>query len=61
MNVEVVDRYLGFGGIRIEEDFLITPEGARLLGRPKPRTIDEVEAVRDGCPFQPGPAAPVPA
>jgi len=38
--------YRGFGGIRIEEDFLMTPQGARLLGTRKPRTADEVEATR---------------
>ena len=31
---------------RIEEDFVMTPEGARLLGRQKPRTASEVEALR---------------
>jgi len=35
-----------FGGIRIEEDFLITPTGGQLLGDPLPKTIPEVEALR---------------
>lgn len=39
--------YRGFGGIRIEEDFLMMTEGARLLGPRKPRSADEVEAQRD--------------
>jgi Xaa-Pro aminopeptidase len=40
--------FRGFGGIRLEEDFLMTPGGARLLGPRKPRSADEVEAVRAG-------------
>lgn len=41
-----LEDYRNFGGIRIEEDFLVTPEGARLLGPQKPRTASEVEAQR---------------
>jgi len=46
IDYERLQAYRGFGGIRIEEDFLVTPEGARLLGPRKPRTVDEVEAIR---------------
>ncbi|MCC8188540.1 MAG: aminopeptidase P family protein [Bacteroides sp.] len=42
-NVEV---YKDFGGIRNEEDFLITEEGARRLGKKIPLTPEEVEALR---------------
>jgi len=38
-----VEKYIGFGGIRIEDDLLITSEGCRLLGKPIPKTVDEVE------------------
>ncbi|MBI3487318.1 MAG: aminopeptidase P family protein [Acidobacteria bacterium] len=41
-----LEAYRDFGGLRIEEDFLVTPEGSRRLGRPKPRTAAEVEALR---------------
>lgn len=41
-----LESYRHFGGIRIEEDFLMTEDGARLLGRRKPRTVAEVEAQR---------------
>jgi Xaa-Pro aminopeptidase len=37
--------YLDFGGIRLEDDMLVTPEGNRLLGAQRiPITTDEVEA-----------------
>lgn len=43
---EKVDSYRNFGGIRNEEDFVMTENGAKLLGKPKPKTIAEVEALR---------------
>jgi len=42
----MLDRYPGLGGIRIEENVLVTPQGRRILGRWRPRTIEEVEHVR---------------
>jgi len=41
-----VDSYRNFGGIRNEEDFVMTPNGAQLLGKPKPKTIEEIETIR---------------
>lgn len=38
-----LEEYRDFGGIRIEDDVLITPEGHRLLGQPFPKTPEEVE------------------
>ncbi len=46
INWETVNKYRDFGGIRNEEDFVMTENGARLLGKPKPKTIDEIEALR---------------
>lgn len=46
INWEKVNRYRNFGGIRNEEDFVMTETGAKLLGKPKPKTIEEVEALR---------------
>ena len=41
---EALDAYRSFGGIRIEDDLLITESGARLLGSKRlPRTVEEVE------------------
>jgi Xaa-Pro aminopeptidase len=48
IDYEKLQGYRTFGGVRLEEDFLMTPAGARLLGPRKPRTADEVEAVRGG-------------
>jgi Xaa-Pro aminopeptidase len=46
INWHEVYRYRDFGGIRNEEDFVMTANGARLLGKPKPKTIEEIEAIR---------------
>ena len=47
INFEKVETYKDFGGVRIEDDYLVTENGARLLGEPIPKEIDEVEAIRD--------------
>ena len=39
-----VETYKDFGGIRIEDDVLITDDGRRVLGPPIPKTVAEVEA-----------------
>lgn len=46
INYEKVATYKDFGGIRNEEDFLITTHGCRRLGKAIPKTIEEVEALR---------------
>jgi Xaa-Pro aminopeptidase len=46
INYDAVNAYRDFSGLRIEEDFLITDSGCRRLGPVKPRTIEEVEAIR---------------
>jgi Xaa-Pro aminopeptidase len=43
INYDAVEKYRDFGGIRIEDDVLVTKDGYRILGRKIPRTIDEVE------------------
>jgi len=40
---DVVETYRDFGGVRIEDDVLVTDEGCRVLGRPIPKEMDEVE------------------
>ena len=48
INWDKVNEYRNFGGIRNEEDFLMTKDGAKLLGKAKPKTIKEIEAIRSG-------------
>lgn len=43
INYNEVEKFRDFGGIRIEDDLLITPDGSRLLGKPIPKTVAEVE------------------
>jgi len=43
INYVKVDEYRDFGGIRIEDDILVTEEGCRVLGKPIPKTVDEIE------------------
>jgi len=38
-----VELYKDFGGIRIEDDILVTDIGGRVLGKPIPKTVREVE------------------
>lgn len=46
INFDKVNEYLDFGGVRLEDDILITENGCRLLGKKRiPITVDEVEAV----------------
>lgn len=46
INYDKLEDYRNFGGIRNEEDYLITETGARRLGKKIPLTTDEVEALR---------------
>lgn len=46
INYDQVETYRHFGGIRNEEDYLITETGARRLGKRIPLTPEEVEALR---------------
>jgi Xaa-Pro aminopeptidase len=46
IDYERLETYKDFSGIRNEENFLITTDGARRLGKKKPKTIAEVEAER---------------
>lgn len=46
INYDKVETYKDFGGLRNEEDYLITETGARRLGKKIPLTVEEVEAMR---------------
>lgn len=40
---EAVEKFLDFGGVRLEDDVLITEKGRRILGPPIPKSIADVE------------------
>ncbi|MEA3460235.1 MAG: aminopeptidase P family protein [Bacteroidota bacterium] len=46
LNYTEIEKFRSFSGLRNEEDFLITEDGARRLGKALPLTIEGVEAVR---------------
>jgi Xaa-Pro aminopeptidase len=46
IHYDKLESYRNFGGIRNEEDYLITETGARRLGKKIPLTTEEVEALR---------------
>jgi Xaa-Pro aminopeptidase len=43
INYDAVEKYKGFGGIRIEDDVLVTEDGHRVLGKPIPKAVAEIE------------------
>ncbi|WP_060873356.1 aminopeptidase P family protein [Myroides odoratus] len=48
INYEKLKQYQGFGGIRIEDNFLIQEKGYRQLGPELIRTVEEIEAYKMG-------------
>lgn len=46
INYNALQHYRDFSGIRVEEDYLVTETGCRLLGKKLPITVAEVESVR---------------
>ena len=44
IDYEKVEEYRDFGGIRIEDNILVTQNGYKVLGRPIPKEVDDVEA-----------------
>ena len=45
INYSKIDGYMSVGGIRIEDNVLITDKGHKLLGKPIPKTVKEIESV----------------
>ncbi len=43
INYDKAREYIGFGGIRIEDDVLVTEAAYRVLGKPIPKTVAEIE------------------
>ncbi|MBQ2511318.1 MAG: aminopeptidase P family protein [Bacteroidales bacterium] len=43
INFDELEKWKYFGGIRIEDDVLVTETGSRILGKPIPKTVKEIE------------------
>lgn len=43
INYDKLEEYLDFGGIRIEDDILITKDGAKVLSQAIPKTVEDIE------------------
>ena len=43
IDYDAFDAYRDFGGIRVEDDIVVTEDGMRILGPRIPLTVDEVE------------------
>lgn len=48
INYGKLEDYTHFGGIRIEDDVLVTENGNAVLGQPIPKEIDEIEKIMKG-------------
>ena len=44
LNFDKINTYRDFGGVRLEDDLLVTEKGCEMLGERIPITIEEVEA-----------------
>ncbi|WP_375580058.1 aminopeptidase P family protein [Marivirga tractuosa] len=47
VNYSEVEKFKDFGGVRVEEDFLIDQGGVKLLGDPLAKTIEEIEELKN--------------
>ncbi|MEH6704448.1 MAG: aminopeptidase P family protein [Galbibacter orientalis] len=47
VNYEEVEKFKNFGGIRVEEDILITKEGSQILGNPLAKTVADIEELKN--------------
>jgi Xaa-Pro aminopeptidase len=45
INYTKIEKYMVIGGIRIEDDVLITEKGHKVLGKPIPKTVKEIESI----------------
>jgi Xaa-Pro aminopeptidase len=45
INYSAIDKYMAIGGVRIEDDVLVTEKGHKVLGKPIPKTVKEIESL----------------
>lgn len=45
INYSEIENYRDFGGVRIEDDILITKSGCKVIGEPIPKEIEEIEQI----------------
>ena len=45
IDYDKVEAFKGFGGVRVEDNVLVSQDGARVLGTPIPKSIEDVEAL----------------
>ena len=45
INYSKIDKYMSLGGVRIEDNVLITDKGHKVLGKPIPKTVKEIETI----------------
>ncbi|MFQ5639396.1 MAG: aminopeptidase P family protein [bacterium] len=43
INYDLVEKHKDFGGIRIEDNIVVTESGCRVLGKPIPKAVEDVE------------------
>jgi Xaa-Pro aminopeptidase len=48
INYNAVKKYKKFGGIRIEDNIAVTENGCRVLGKPIPKEVEEIETIMGG-------------
>lgn len=46
INYKALEAYENFGGIRIEDDVVVTMDGYRILGDPLPKSVEAIEDIR---------------